>query len=195
MAISNKLTRRAAAIAQMAVSLLLVVALGSAIRADDTLMNIPENLHVAPELRPLTEALLERSSTFKSQCARIAAEPRLYVRATIDSRLEESTFRARSVIRRATDGAIVAFVYLPAFGDQIEWLAHEFEHVIEQLEGVRLGALATRQQGVWRSGRETFETARALAAGHAALDEARGRAGMSVRAARLRRERSGSGDD
>jgi hypothetical protein len=150
---------------------------------------------MSPELQPLSKALLEKSATFRSQCDRIGREPRVYVRAELDARLEGTSFRARSVIRRSVDGAVVAFVYVAPFGDRMEWLAHELEHVIEQLEGVKLAALEARHQGAWRTADSTFETVRAIRAGHAVVDEMGGRAGAAGRAVRAQRDRIVSGDD
>ena len=53
------------------------------------------------------------------------------------------------------------------------WIAHEFEHLIEQLEGVDLRDLAHRRQGVWHSGDEMFETERAIRAGVQVMHEMR----------------------
>jgi len=57
-------------------------------------------------------------------------------------------------------------------------IAHEFEHIIEQLDGVDLPLMASRTaSGVHRvPGSEHFETDRAIAAGHRVSEEvSRGR--------------------
>jgi hypothetical protein len=82
-------------------------------------------------------------------------------------------FRSRNHAESALIGAVVAFVSIGASPDPAEWLAHEIEHVIEQLEGVKLHALAAMNQNVWRTSRDTFETDRAIRAGRAVLDEVR----------------------
>lgn len=118
--------------------------------------------------------MLAASPTFRSQCQRLADQTDLYVRIIVDPRLTDGPIRARSVISRLRSGAVHAFVSIGASPDPAEWLAHEIEHVIEQLEGVRLQALAAMNQNVWRTSRDTFETDRAIRAGRAVLDEVRG---------------------
>jgi hypothetical protein len=59
--------------------------------------------------------------------------------------------------------------------DQVELIAHELEHVIEQLDGVDLHARATLPETGVRSLDEDagFETIRAVRAGRAASEEVR----------------------
>jgi hypothetical protein len=140
--------------------------------SDDTL-SIPANLHVSPGLQARFKEMLTASATFRSQCQRLADQTELYVRLTIDPRLADGSIRARSVISRLQGGAVVAFVSIGASPDPAEWLAHEIEHVIEQLEGVKLQALAATNQNVWQTSRDTFETGRAIRAGRAVLGEVR----------------------
>jgi hypothetical protein len=155
-------------------SLGLIVAEPSRVLAasDETLSN-PASLHVSPELQPRFNAMLAVSATFRSQCQRLADHTDLYVRLIVDAQLADQPFRARSVISRLHSGAVVAFVTIAATPDPTEWLAHEIEHVIEQLEGVKLHALAGRNDNVWRTSRDTFETERAIRAGRAVLAEVR----------------------
>jgi hypothetical protein len=142
--------------------------------ASDEPFSIPANLHVSPDLQPRFNVMLAASATFRSQCQRLADQTDLYVRLIVDLRLTDGPIRARSVISRLRSGAVVAFVSIGASPDPAEWLAHEIEHVIEQLEGVKLHALAAMNQNVWRTSRDTFETDRAIRAGRAVLDEVRG---------------------
>lgn len=72
-----------------------------------------------------------------------------------------------------SSGAIVAWVTIAAFGDPTEWLAHEFEHLIEQLDGVEVRDLAARRQGAWPSGDQMFETERAIRVGRQVAEEVR----------------------
>jgi hypothetical protein len=47
-----------------------------------------------------------------------------------------------------------------------ELISHELEHVIEQLDGVDLAGIARRAPAtVWLSGRDSFETLRAIRTG------------------------------
>jgi hypothetical protein len=126
-----------------------------------------------PELRPLLDSLLESSPTFRSQWDRLGREPKLYVRVRLDARLDDSSLRARTVVRRAEDQTVVALVDIRVFGDRAELLGHEIEHVIEQLEGLNLPQLAGASRGVWETHRGVFETERAIRAGQRVFKEMR----------------------
>src|SRR5262245_15892575 len=78
--------------------------------------------------------LLRRSETFRSQCERIARAPR--VRVTIELVLGLDSGRAQTAIHRYASGGIKAEVVV-LFGENYrELLAHEFEHILEQVEGL-----------------------------------------------------------
>jgi hypothetical protein len=141
--------------------------------ASDETYSITTNLHVSPDLQPRFKAMLAASPTFRSQCQHLSDQTDLYVRLIVDSRLTDGSIRARSVISRLQSGAVVALISIGASPDPAEWLAHEIEHVIEQLEGVKLQALAARNENVWRTSGDMFETDRAIRAGRAVLDEVR----------------------
>ena len=83
-----------------------------------------------------------------------------------------SCCRARTTfIRDRTDG-LRAIIDLPVSVDVVELLAHEFEHVVEQIEGVNLRRLARRRDsGVRMVGPGRFETDRAYRAGLEAAAE------------------------
>jgi hypothetical protein len=144
---------------------------------------LPHAIHVADDLRRPIDTMLRKSATFRSQCRQIARASRLYVRVRTDMRIVDKPYRARTTICRLASGAVVAAIDITAFGDPTEWLAHEFEHLIEQLEGVELRDLERRRQGVWHSADETFETERAIRVGRTVADEVRGRAGVEAHAA------------
>jgi hypothetical protein len=52
-----------------------------------------------------------------------------------------------------------------------EWIGHEFEHVLEQVERVPLVELAARTGRVWRTADDMFESERAIRAGRRVLEE------------------------
>jgi hypothetical protein len=162
-----------------------LIAAGQArvLAASDETFSIPANLHMSRDLQPRFNVMLAASPTFRSQCQRLADQTDLYVRLIVDPRLIDGQIRARSVISRLRSGAVVAFVSIGASPDPAEWLAHEIEHVIEQLEGVKLHALAAMNQNVWRTSRDTFETDRAIRAGRAVLDEVRSAERLAARLA------------
>src|SRR5215831_2928163 len=113
-------------------------------------------------------ALLRLSETFRAQCERIAAAPRARVRIEIVSELEGG--RAQTTMHRSPR-ALDADVLL-VFGENYrELLAHELEHVIEQLDGVDLRREAAEGRA-WEVAAGTFETRRALLVGVQVLHEA-----------------------
>jgi hypothetical protein len=140
---------------------------------DRTAVGLPASIQVADDLLPRLHVMLERSPTFRSQCRRIAEAPHLYVRVRLDMAIIGRTYRAVTKICRQPSGAIVAAIDIAPFGDPAEWLAHEFEHLIEQLDGVNLRELERRRQGAWQSGNQMFETERAVRVGRLVFHEMR----------------------
>lgn len=137
---------------------------------------VPETIRISRELRPHVEAMLETSETFRQQFARIAAAPKLIINARVDLTFMQRGFRARSCMRRYDSGLLVVSMEIGPGGMQAEWIAHEFEHVIEQLDGLRLPALAARgRSDTWFSSGEMVETKRATRAGRTVADEMRAR--------------------
>jgi hypothetical protein len=161
-------------------------ALGSAptapCAASGAVARMPDTVQVADDLRRPVDTMLRKSAAFRSQCRQIARAPQLYARVRVNALMADRTYRARTTISRLASGAIVADIDIAAFGDPTEWLAHEFEHLIEQLEGLELRDLARRSQGAWHSTDEMFETDRAIRMGRTVLDEVRGGARAAVRA-------------
>ena len=107
--------------------------------------------------------LLDRSETFREQCSRIAATRYLRVVFGAARALPEGS-RAQTTIERYQAGAMVAFVTLKFAEDYVELIPHELEHIIEQLDHVRLSQEAARQEA-WRSRNGAYETRRAMAVG------------------------------
>ena len=142
------------------------------------------NIRVDDLLEPVVSSLLVKSATFRRQWDTISASR--FIRVTIGLRLgmqEPGSSRARTDVSHFAYGAIRARIELPNATDLTELLAHELEHVVEQLEGLDLRALARRRgQGVAEVQQGVYETARARAAG---LQAYRGG---------LRRHRPGAGD-
>jgi hypothetical protein len=125
------------------------------------------NIRVHGVLVPLVSALITKSETFRRQWDVISASR--FIRVTVVSRLDlqdPGSARARTEVSRDADGAIRATIEVPGATDLTELLPHEFEHVIEQLEGLDLRALARRHEdGVVEVRTGVFESARARAAG------------------------------
>jgi hypothetical protein len=128
---------------------------------------------IAPAARPLVERLWRSSPTFRRQCARLAAA-RAVVIVSLDFPRHASGLNARTEITR--NGTIHAHVHLRAVDQEAaEFLGHELEHVLEQLDEVDLArAVVDGVHGVYVSQRPaTFETARASAVGQIVAREAR----------------------
>jgi hypothetical protein len=129
---------------------------------------IPDNLHVDAMYRPLLESMLERSPTFRRQCLRVASDPRLTVHLYPAGSTWTRGARAITHFVRGTGGGLDAEIYLTRLDDHVELIAHELEHVIEQLDQVDLSFRASLPDtGVSQSlsSDATFETTRAAQVG------------------------------
>ena len=136
---------------------------------------VPVNLNVQPIYRGKVDAMLRRSATFRRQLLRLAAATHVYV-SLRNVHLPSAGPRARSTIKRTADGRLVAFVDISLPGNVEELIAHEIEHVIEQIDGVDLAARAAlRGTGVRTCQDGTFETERAIYVGRLVARQARGR--------------------
>jgi hypothetical protein len=128
---------------------------------------LPSNLVVSSMHQPLVESMLRDSPTFRRQCVRIAGETALTVHLSIGLR-SRSYLRATTRVSRDAIGRLVAFVEIGSLREAEELVAHEFEHIIEQLDGVDLAARAgLAHSGVTAlgPGRAIFETQRATRMG------------------------------
>jgi hypothetical protein len=132
---------------------------------------VPDTIQMQTRLRVEVAHMLRASPTFRTQCHRIADAPGVHVQLRNDLYFEHAGYRARSVIHRLRSGELVALVDLPVLGNPTEWIAHEFEHILEQIEGQRLKALAGKVRGVWQSSAGMYETLRAIKAGRAVAAE------------------------
>jgi hypothetical protein len=134
----------------------------------------PPNLSVPSAYQTAVAQMLERSPMFRRQCLRLAGAPQLAVVVRAMHPLAGGP-RARTQIARAEGGRLLATVDIGAGGDFMELLAHELEHIIEQLDGVDLQAkAAVARSGVWICVDGTFETSRAVRVGTLVASEVRG---------------------
>jgi hypothetical protein len=132
----------------------------------------PPNLDVPSAYRPAIVTMLERSPAFRRQSLRLAAAPHLAVTVRI-VHPNNAGPRARTQIRRA-GSQLNASVEINPYGDFMELLAHELEHIIEQLDGIDLAVKASvARSGVRECGDGTFETTRAVRVGTLVALEAR----------------------
>jgi hypothetical protein len=143
------------------------------LRSED--IAVPENVSAGPESRVLLETMLARSPSFRRQCLRIANERSLTVHLRHMPRLTGGT-RAVTRMSRHPGGRTVAHVTVDPYSDDVEMIAHEFEHIIEQLDDVNLpekaqradsGVHATQHAGL------AFETTRAARVGRRVVEEVR----------------------
>lgn len=144
---------------------------GSLCSSEDA--RLPDTIHITDQLLPPLQKMLKQSPTFRSQCRKIADTPGLYVRVRFDWRIDPFLYRARTTIHRLEVGPIIALVDIGIFGNPVELLAHEFEHLVEQIEGVRLTELSSHTSCAWHSQGDMFETERAIRAGRTVRDEVR----------------------
>jgi hypothetical protein len=117
----------------------------------------------------IVHEMCRRSPTFRRQLVRLADAPRLVVTLTItrfrtsaDVRARTWLTRERGLLRRADVQISDASV-----DSAVELVAHELEHVIEQLDGVNLAQMA-HGPGVTadsRAASRSFDTARATQVG------------------------------
>ena len=137
-----------------------------------TALEFPRTLKAESTLVPKVEQMLVASPTFREQCLRLDGADKLVVLLRVNPLLPREMFRARSTLKRYTSGLMVVDVEVAAGADQAEWIAHEFEHVLEMIEGRNLTRLAREQApGVWRSVDRMIETSRATDAGRSVLSE------------------------
>ena len=137
--------------------------------------SLPASLYVDPLFQVVVEGMRQRSPTFRRQIARIEAAQPFRVRVLPEDRVRPTTgVDARTVFTFDRGALVSAHIYLRM--TTTERLAHEMEHIVEQLDGIDL----QRQAGngvVWKSHDNSFETSRAIRAGRLVAHEvARGAA-------------------
>jgi hypothetical protein len=139
-------------------------------------LSLPANVTISPMYRPLLENMLRQSTTFRRQCVRIAEEPRMTVELKIATVPWRSDVRAKTEISRKPSGYLHATIEIYPLHDNVELIAHEIEHVIEQLDEVDLASQARLPDtGVHTLavGSHVYETARALRVGLKVREEVR----------------------
>ncbi len=136
--------------------------------------DLPPNLRVPRDLRPLLQQALRRSPTFQRQMNTLLKTQRVRMSVVYGGLRGLRLFQAQSTVTHHEWGALVVNTQLYAPADMVELFAHEMEHVCEQIEGVDLPSLAGRHDsGVYDVGGH-FETLRAITAGRKVSREAQG---------------------
>jgi hypothetical protein len=133
---------------------------------------VPANIQLSGNYQSIVQAMLRRSATFRRQCSRIGRHAWLNVTVSPDLSTAPGG-GAVTTIRRDPRGGLDAVVRLTGQGDLVELIAHEFEHILEQLDEVDLPAMAARLGTGVRVAADAghFETDRAIAAGRAVARE------------------------
>ena len=132
---------------------------------------VPPNL-VAPEvLTPLLTRMWRSSATFRRQCAQLAEHPEVTIRIALDPRTTHG--RAVSRVHRGEAGVRASVqIEMRDPAQYVEYLAHELEHVLEQIDGTDRVRLARQHvDGVVNVG-GVYETARARSVGRTVAREA-----------------------
>lgn len=155
------------------VALLVCGVLASAARAQQCDPRpLPQNIALPPHLGVVLRRLYDHSPTFRSQCERLERASNLRVVIRLSTTLP-ARCRALTIVRRRGH-AIVADIQLTPGAALVELVGHEFEHLLEQVEGLNLRRLARLEgSGVWEVERQLFETDRAITAGRLIADESR----------------------
>lgn len=132
-------------------------------------VSLPPTVAIDESLHDRVEEAIALSPTLQRQLAVVVGAPAIVeVRASL---AQLPAFRrAEATIDRYESGFIRARIQLPANADFVELLAHELEHIVEQIERVDLAALE-RSGLASRDSGGVFETVRAREAGRAAARE------------------------
>lgn len=138
------------------------------------LEGIPLNLVLPRLYRGVVERMLRHSDTFRRQCRRIANAPHVTIVFEGASARRASRHRAHARVVRLPSGDVRVDVAIGQLLDLPELIAHELEHVIEQLDEVDLRDRVTRRgTGVERTDGGAYETSRARRIGQIVALEVR----------------------
>lgn len=126
---------------------------------------MPPTVIVESPLEAYIQKMLNRSEDFRRQCLALAAQPQVYVRVQmVLYGLPPSVF-AKTDVQRTSAGPLIATVRIQPSVNWSEWIGHEFEHILEQVEGIRLKDFRQNGSGRWESSSDMFESLRAITAG------------------------------
>jgi hypothetical protein len=142
-------------------------------RAADGDAVLPPNLTYSLVYRDLLHSMLRKSATFRRQCQRLAHAEAVTVTLRTASTSAPITARAQTNIVRV-QGGLRATVEIRALDDAAELVAHELEHVIEQIDGIDLKKQSLQPgKGVTECQDGSFETVRAVRVGRLVAQETR----------------------
>jgi len=125
----------------------------------------PANLQVESAFQLVVERMWQASPTFRRHCRRLADETSVLVTVSReDPSAGPSLANAWTALTFRGNILVTARIYIKGFSNGAELIAHELEHVLEQLDEVDLQAQAGKG-AAWKNGKASFETRRAIEAG------------------------------
>jgi Tol biopolymer transport system component len=152
-------------------AMICLIVMNGVIRASDQPgKSLPPNLMSVAILHPALEKMRQSSPIFRRQCRRLAGASHLRVNLVLEELSRRPSHRARAAMEYRSGLLVSVTIHLTSFDEPVELIAHEIEHVIEQLDGVDLEAHA-RTGTVWKSEDGAFETRRAIEVGRRVLRE------------------------
>src|SRR5690242_7107992 len=133
---------------------------------------LPSNFKVPEKLQPVLEEVARRSPTFRGQLEELRHTPHFRMTVSYGNLSIWHVLRAESHVEKYEFGAVRVDTRLYTAQDIVEVIAHELEHVCEQIEGIDVRKLAhQRGSGVSDVGGH-YETKRAVMAGRQVAQEA-----------------------
>ncbi|HSE96899.1 MAG TPA: hypothetical protein VLD57_01430 [Blastocatellia bacterium] len=134
---------------------------------------LPPNLILSGDAKRVLEKVWKRSPTFREQCRRISESPWVKIKVRFVAKRSEP-YEALTTLTKYESGFTVSTIHIFIASGYVEKIGHEFEHIIEQIEGLNLQALAAKEGTGVRSNRPGyFETKRAVRAGQRVHEEYR----------------------
>jgi hypothetical protein len=140
---------------------------------DGSASGLPANVSIPNGYRRVVAEMYRYSPTFRRQCVRLSRAAYLQIDISSLARAGPGGDGAFTQIIRRGGGAIDARVQIAPSCDPVTCIAHEFEHILEQLDEVDLAVMATRKSSGVHLVRDSshFETDRAIAMGLAVARE------------------------
>jgi TolB protein len=132
---------------------------------------LPSNLTASAVFQAALESMWQSSPTFRRQCRRLSAAPRLRVNLLLEELARRpSSYSARAAMKRQKGVLVSVDIHLTRLDDPVELIAHEIEHVVEQLDEIDL-EVHVSGGNVWKREDGAFETRRAIEVGRRVAHE------------------------
>lgn len=131
---------------------------------------LPTNISTHSHMERYIIELMSSSQTFREQCEKIGKATNVRISVKVVPNIIHGN-RARTRFLKYGNGRMAAIVEMKLLSDYSESLGHEFEHVIEQIEGIDLKGQARDGKGIYKMYGDVYETDRALKTGKAVEQE------------------------